>query len=237
MTHFDETVLPILADPTRIEQILVNLLNNAAKYTEIGGRIRLSARNFGDQVVIEVEDNGIGIPPEKLPEMFRLFAQGERSIDRSEGGLGIGLTLVKRLTEMHGGSVSATSEGLGHGSKFTLQFPIAKKAVAARTETNPSKGIERPGSRILVVDDNQDTAKGLARLLKMLGNEVELAHDGPAALEIARIHRPDFVLLDIGLPGMDGYEVAQFLRSETDFDGTVIAISGYGQEKDRHRSR
>jgi PAS domain S-box-containing protein len=237
MIDCTEGNLPLRADPTRVEQIVVNLLNNAAKYTDPGGRIRLSAEREDDYVVIGVQDNGMGIPAEKLPEMFRLFAQGERSIARSEGGLGIGLTLVQKLTEMHGGSVSASSGGVGKGSTFTVRLPAAKSASETVPGTTRSTSGERRGARILVVDDNLDTAKGMVRLLKLLGNEVGLAHDGPSAIEAARDLQPDFVLLDIGLPGMDGYEVAQWLRKESNFEGTIIGISGYGQDKDRRRSR
>jgi len=233
----DRGNLPLRADPTRIEQIILNLLTNAAKYTEAGGRIWLTARNDGEQVVITVRDSGIGIQPEKLPEMFQLFAQGERSIARSEGGLGIGLTIVKKLAEMHGGRVSAVSEGVGKGSEFTVRLPAASKASVTESKPGVTPGEMRSDSRILVVDDNVDTARGLALLLNLLGNDARLAHDGPSAIAIAQTFRPEFVLLDIGLPGMDGYQVASKLREEPCCkDAVIIAVSGYGQEKDRRRS-
>ena len=228
------------ADPTRLEQVVVNLLNNAAKYSENSGRIRLEARSESGQVVIQVSDQGMGIAPEKLPQMFELFAQGDRSLARSEGGLGIGLTVVKKLVEMHGGTISARSEGVGKGSDFTIRLPSASKPAATRTDapTSPSTATEPRKARILVVDDNIDTARGMARLLKLIGHTIATAHSGPEAIEAARQHRPDFVLLDIGLPGMTGYEVAARLRQEESCQGAVIiAVSGYGQDEDRRRSK
>jgi len=227
------------ADPTRLEQILVNLLANAAKYTESGGTIWFTAEHEGNDIVIKVRDTGIGIPPEKLPQMFELFAQGDRSLARSEGGLGIGLTLVRSLAEMHGGSVTATSEGPGKGSEFMVRLP----AVAARAEEIPRLPAKTPQAnahraRILIVDDNVDMVRGLVRLLELLGHDVQTAYDGPTAIEAARVHRPAFVLLDLGLPGMDGYQVATRLRQEQGSqDAVIIAVTGYGQEDDRCRSR
>ena len=227
------------ADPTRLEQILVNLLTNAAKYTESGGTIYCTAGHEGNNIVIKVRDTGIGIPPEKLPQMFELFVQGDRSLARSEGGLGIGLTLVRSLAEMHGGSVTATSEGPGKGSEFVVRLP----AVAARAEQTQRLPAKSPQAiahraRILVVDDNVDMARGLVRLLELLGHDVQTAYDGPTAIATARAHRPDFVLLDLGLPGMDGYQVARRLRQEQGSqDAVIIAVTGYGQEDYRCRSR
>jgi CheY-like chemotaxis protein len=221
---------------------VVNLLTNAAKYTEAGGHISLHAKNDGNEIVISVRDNGMGIPPEKLPQMFELFVQGDRSLARSEGGLGIGLTLVRTLAEMHGGSVRAYSEGLGKGSEFVVRLPASKKAAGpARPIPGPTTvpaqtpPAGRP-ARILVVDDNMDSAHTLAKLLSRQGHDVRTAYDGPAAIEAARAHRPEFVLLDIGLPGMDGYQVAARLRQESEHS-VLIALSGYGQESDRNRSR
>jgi CheY-like chemotaxis protein len=224
------------ADPTRIEQAIVNLLNNAAKYSENGGYIRLSAHNAGGDVVISVLDRGVGIQPERLAEMFELFAQGDRSLARSEGGLGIGLTVVKKLVELHSGTVTAKSEGPGKGSEFTIRLPAAE-AATAKAQKRPVERVGR-GARILVVDDNVDTARGMARLLKLLGHDIVTAHSGPEAIAAAREQRPEFVLLDIGLPGMDGYEVASLLRQEDCCkQAMIVAVTGYGREEDRRRSR
>jgi PAS domain S-box-containing protein len=223
------------ADPTRLEQIVVNLLNNAAKYSENGGHIELSGSHEGDDIVIRVKDAGIGIPPDKLPEMFQLFTQGDRSSARSEGGLGIGLTMVKKLVEMHGGSVTACSEGLGKGTEFVVRLPAAKHAAVTPTTKRPPPAGRK--IRILVVDDNVDTAKGMAILLQLTGYDVVTAYSGPEAIEAAQAQRPELILLDIGLPGMDGYEVAKRLRQHPCCeDCVIVAASGYGQEDDYHRS-
>jgi PAS domain S-box-containing protein len=238
ITSFERGALSIWADPTRIEQIIVNLLTNAAKYTESGGRIWLTATREQETVVIKVRDNGIGIPPEKLPDMFQLFSQGERSIARSEGGLGIGLTIVRRLTEMHGGKVTAKSDGTDKGSEFVISLPMAQRPKMPETSLEAGPDATRKASRILVVDDNVDTAGGMARLLGLLGNEVEIALHGKKAIEIARAFRPEFILLDIGLPGMDGYEVAAALRKDDSCKhALIVAVSGYGQEEDRRRAQ
>ncbi len=226
------------ADPTRLEQVVVNLLNNAAKYSENAGQISLVARTEGNNVVITVKDRGVGIPPEKLPGMFELFAQGDRSLARSEGGLGIGLTVVKKLVEMHSGSIAATSAGVGLGSEFTIILPAAPKPTAPKPTVSGPRPTTSKKARILVVDDNVDTARGMARLLKLMGHEVRTSHDGHEALEHAREFEPEIILLDIGLPGMDGYEVASRLRQEEPCkDSLIVAVSGYGQDEDRRRSR
>ncbi len=226
------------ADPTRLEQTIVNLLTNAAKYTEAGGHIRLTACKEGERIAFRVKDNGAGIPTEKLPEMFELFAQGDRTIARSEGGLGVGLTIVKRIAELHGGSVSASSEGPGRGSEFTVLLPAAPQPEAVRDGDRRARPDRTRFSRILVIDDNVDTAHGLSRLLKLLGHDVRTVHDGHAAITEALAFCPEFILLDIGLPGMDGYEVARQLRGHQEFrDAVIIAITGYGQDEDRLRSQ
>jgi PAS domain S-box-containing protein len=233
---------PILlhADPTRLDQVLLNLLNNAAKFTEPGGRIELDASREGDGVRISVRDTGIGIDPELLPRIFDPFMQGDQSLDRSQGGLGIGLTLARSLVEMHGGTLTAFSDGPGRGSELVVCLP-------ARGETPEGTGAGdrdgereagRPGLRVLVVDDNRDSAESIALLAEIWGHEVLTAHDGPSALETAAAHRPDVVLLDIGLPGMDGYEVARRLREgRGEGEMVLIAMTGYGMEEDRRRSR
>jgi CheY-like chemotaxis protein len=224
------------ADPTRLEQIVVNLLNNAAKYSEDGGHIRLSAGHEGGEIVIRVQDVGIGIPPEKLTEMFQLFAQGDRSAARSEGGLGIGLTVVKKLIEMHGGGITAHSEGPGKGSEFVVRLPAAKPAAAPPTTTRPPPAGRT--LRILVVDDDVDTARGLAMLLELTGHDVVTAHKGPEAIAAAQAHRSEVIVLDIGLPGMDGYEVVKRLRQDPCCERSVIiAASGYGQEADHRHTK
>ncbi len=234
----DRGNLPVHVDTTRVEQIVLNLLTNAAKYSDRGARIFLTAKREGDQVVIGVKDNGIGIPTEKLPEMFQLFTQGDRTLARSEGGLGIGLTIVKKLAEMHGGSVGAWSGGPGQGSEFIVRLPLRPKTEEIEADAPRDRLSTGRGFRILVVDDSVDTARGMVRLLKLLGNEAVTVHDGYAAIETARTFRPDFVLLDIGLPGMNGYEVARALRQDELLKkAVIIAVSGYGQEEDRRRSR
>ena len=235
--------VPLLADAARLEQILANLLNNAAKYTEPGGRIALEVARDGDDAVMRIRDSGIGIAPELLPRVFDLFTQEDRSLDRSQGGLGIGLTLVRRLVELHGGSVTATSAGVGQGSEFVVRLPAGTSPEAGenRGDDDKANGTSGPGHRrsrrVLVVDDNIDGARVLARLLRAGGHETLVAHDGPAALEEARAHPPDVVLLDIGLPGMDGYQVARRLRELDGMDrALLVALTGYGRDEDRRRS-
>ena len=235
--------IALKADPTRLGQVLDNLLNNAAKYTDPGGLIHLSAERLGDEVEIRVRDSGIGVAQDKLSKIFDLFVQEERRMDRSRGGLGIGLSLVRRLVEMHGGSVSARSEGLGLGSEFLVRLPILSARPARTPQPPDSEKSKIPPlpvrRRVLIVDDNVDSARTMAMLLKRAwGQEVELAHDGPAAIEAARIFQPEMILLDIGLPGMSGYEVAEQLRSGPGFERVVIvAMTGWGQDEDRKRSR
>jgi PAS domain S-box-containing protein len=230
--------MPLEADPTRLEQILVNLLNNATKYTERGGQIELSGRREGEELCITVSDNGVGIEAGMLSRVFELFTQVDDSLDRSRGGLGIGLTLVRRLAELHGGSVTAASEGLGKGSEFTVRLPAA--CVPSCVVTSPPARAPvayRPHLRLLVVDDNEDMTGVMAKLLRASGHDVCVAHDGPAAIEIARSQGPEAVLLDIGLPGMNGYQLAARLRREGCCRGALfIAISGYGRAEDLRRS-
>ena len=203
------------------------------------GPIALTARHEGTDIVIRVRDTGMGISPELMPRIFDLFAQGDRTMARSEGGLGIGLTLVQKLAEMHGGTVTAASEGPGKGSEFTVRLPALEEPAARKPGPRGTlPRVARQSSRVLVVDDNLDTARGLSRLLKLLGHDVRMAHDGKDAIEAARAHRPEIVLLDIGLPGMDGYEVVRQLRTEACCrDSLIIAVSGYGQPEDLRRSK
>jgi CheY-like chemotaxis protein len=230
--------LKVHGDPTRLEQIFVNLLNNATKYTESGGLITLSARRVGTDAVIRFDDTGIGMPRELLERIFDLFTQGDRGVARSEGGLGIGLTLVKSLVEMHGGTITAESDGPGTGSRLTVRLPLAQISAenGVGGSLRESDSIQR-APRILVVDDDPDIADGMARLLRLNGHETRIAFDGPSAIEAARTQRPDLIFLDLGLPEMDGYQVARALRGEG-FDSTVIvAVSGYGEEMAQNRSR
>jgi signal transduction histidine kinase len=227
------------ADPTRLEQVLCNLLNNAAKYTEQGGHIHLSVVPEDDKVTVCVRDNGIGISPELLPRIFDLFAQADRALARSQGGLGVGLTLVKKLVGLMGGSVAAKSEGAGKGSVFTVRLPALRTAPAGVLEA-PMAGPRPSGGplRVLVVEDIEAVAEMLAILLKMWGHDVRVVHDGLTALVAARAYRPDVIFLDIGLPGMNGYEVARQLRQELrDKKPLIAALTGYGQEEDRRLAR
>jgi PAS domain S-box-containing protein len=229
------------ADGARLAQVLSNLLNNAAKYTEDGGRIDLIVEQAQGEAVIRVRDNGIGIAPERLPSVFDMFKQIEGAADRSQGGLGIGLTLARRLIEMHGGKIEAHSAGLGKGSEFVTRLPALVEPAPELTP-EPAEGPAAPSAngsrRVLVVDDNVDSAESMAVLLRLYGHEVRLAHDGEAALEEARSFRPDVIFLDLSLPKMDGYEVARRLRMEPATGGmTLVAMTGYGQEEERRRTR
>ncbi len=224
-------------DADRLIQVVTNLLNNAAKYTHPGGQIRVILERDGASAVIRVRDTGIGIPPEMLGSVFDLFAQVDRSLNRAQGGLGIGLTVVNRLIVKHGGTVIAHSEGHGKGSEFTVRLPLipepAEKPAASGGEM-PARS--RPLS-VLLVDDNVDGAESLAMLLRFLGHEVNLAYDGPAGLAAAVTSRPDVIILDIGLPGMSGYEVARHLRTRPETrELLLIALTGYGREEDRRQS-
>jgi len=231
-------------DPIRLAQVLAKLLSNAVKYTDEGGRIRVVAKtapgDHGEEAAIKVEDSGVGIAPEMLPRIFDLFSQAEHPRD-GQGGLGIGLALVRELVALHDGSVEASSAGVGQGAEFAVRLPLARalgaelpERLAVRSSTRPARRMRR----VLVVDDNRDSAESLAALLGMLGHEVDQAYDGPAALETARTRFPDLVLLDIGMPGMSGHEVARRIRAEPALVGTtLIALTGYGTAEDRHESR
>jgi len=230
--------LVVDADPMRLAQVLANLLNNAATYTEAGGRIWLTASRAGSTAVVSVRDSGIGIPSDMLPRVFDLFAQGDRTHARGQGGLGIGLTLVRALVEMHGGQVEARSAGPGQGSEFVLWLPLASAPDAPERDGPAGRRAGVGPRRILVVDDNRDAADSRGVLLRVLGAEVVTANDGPSALAALAAHRPAVVLLDIGMRGMDGYEVARRARARPEGrDVTMIAVTGWSQEEDRQRSR
>jgi CheY-like chemotaxis protein len=230
--------LRVQADATRLEQILTNLLNNAAKYTDPGGKIALVLEEQNGESVLRVRDTGIGIGAEMLPRIFDLFVQAERRLDRSQGGIGIGRTLVKKLVEMHGGNIEARSAGLGQGSEFVVRLPTTTEPIETSAgETNGSESQPLLRRRVLVVDDNPDAADSLALLLRFANQDVRTAYDGYQALVQAQRFTPDIVLLDIGMPSMDGYEVARRLRTEAGLQTAfLIALTGWGQEEDRRRS-
>jgi signal transduction histidine kinase/ActR/RegA family two-component response regulator len=262
--------MTIEADPIRLAQVLANLLNNAAKYTEDGGQIRLTVGREGDRVVLRVKDNGVGIPGELLPRVFDLFAQADQSLDRSQGGLGLGLTLVRSLVELHGGSVEARSEGPGQGSEFIVRLPAmtearAKSEPVTKTGDPPAAPAEKPARRprpvrtvvedarsapspgrdgarrrVLVVDDTDSSAQSMAMILKLEGYEVQIAYDGETALELIRTFRPEAILSDIVLPGLDGHELARRIRRDSDLSAGVAllaAVTGQGEPEARRRSR
>ena len=225
------------ADSTRLAQVLDNLLNNAAKYTPVGGDIDVTAGLEGDTAFVRVKDNGIGIAPESISEAFELFSQLNRRQERHQGGLGIGLALVKKLMDMHGGSITAESEGTGRGSVFTIRLPALSAAANAAAAVGAKEHLAAEPRRILVVDDNVDAAESLADLLESMGQQTRTAHSGPAALQAALDFRPDLVLLDIGLPGLSGYEVARRFRAdETLATVTLVAVTGWGTEEDQRKA-
>jgi CheY-like chemotaxis protein/two-component sensor histidine kinase len=237
-----EEALEVEGDLTRLTQVLGNLLNNAAKYTDPGGSISVTARRVGMDVDIRVRDNGIGIPPALLPRLFQLFTQVDAAAHRAQGGLGIGLALVRQLVQMHGGSVTAYSDGPGRGSEFLIRLPlrVQRPRELMQSSLTPQSGANgsKPGHRILLADDNRDALDSLATLLQCDGHEVHTAGDGAEALEVAEQCRPDVVLLDIGMPKLDGYEVARRIRAEPWGKAAVlIALTGWGQDEDRRRSR
>jgi signal transduction histidine kinase/DNA-binding response OmpR family regulator len=227
----------VVGDPTRLAQVVTNLLANAAKYTDEGGRIRVAVEADPGEVRVRVRDTGVGLPAHMLSAVFDLFTQVDQSLDRSQGGLGIGLTLVKKLAEMHGGGVAAHSDGPGTGCEFTVRLPPAPPGVAPPARTPAAADPARP-LRVVVVDDNTDAADSLAGLLELLGHRAAVAYTGPDGLAAVRRDLPDLAILDLGLPGMDGYELARRLRDDPATRGLVLAaVSGYGRDEDRARSR
>ena len=223
-------------DPVRLEQVTTNLLTNAAKYTGPGGHIEVAVAREGDAAVLRVRDDGMGVTPDLMPRIFDLFAQGDRPLDRAQGGLGLGLSIVKRLVELHGGSVMVRSAGPGTGSEFVIRLPVLASMPAERHL--PPVATARPGhARVLIVEDNPDASDALLMLLEVLGHKVRVVRDGPAALDAVRATVPDVALVDIGLPGMDGYEVARRVRTlVAPGQTTLIALTGYGREEDRQRA-
>jgi PAS domain S-box-containing protein len=239
--EFGSTAHVLQGDPARLEQVFMNLLHNAAKFTPAGGVITVSVSEDAGRAVVSIRDTGVGIPADLLPHVFEPFRQGEQPLSRHLGGLGIGLTLVRELVSMHGGSVEARSDGPGRGSEFRVSLPVSstksRPEAQAPEEDSPALRATHP-RRILVVDDNADAAETLAEFLQFQGHTVHMAHDGHAALEQARATRPETIILDIGLPGLDGFQVAQRLRAEPLTAGaTLVALTGYGREQDRAQAR
>jgi signal transduction histidine kinase/ActR/RegA family two-component response regulator len=240
--HVPRTGLCVEADPVRLSQVFSNLLTNAAKYTEPGGHISVTATAEGDERVVRVEDNGCGLPPELLPTVFNLFVQGDRTLDRAQGGLGLGLALVRSLTELHRGTVSAHSDGPGKGSRFEVRLPAAAENAQPQAPTPAAtlparRRLRKSPERVLIVDDNSDAADLLGEALRDVGYEVRVVHDGPSALSVANEFQPQAALLDIGLPVMDGYELARRLREQlAGRPLRLVAVTGYGQERDKAHS-
>jgi CheY-like chemotaxis protein len=224
--------LYVTGDQERLGQCISNLLVNAVKYTNPGGEIRVRHYSAAGHAVIEIVDSGVGISPELLPHIFELFVQGDRTLDRSQGGLGVGLAICKQLIEMHRGAVTAHSDGIGRGATFEIRLPLAEAPAQADTGSRAQTGRTR---RVLIVDDNQDAADSLAVVLRFEGHETSVAYSAQAAIETVSSSQPEFVLLDIGLPNMDGYEVARRIRA-SGASARIIALTGYGQIEDRQRS-
>jgi len=232
--------LHVRGDPARLTQVVGNLLTNACKFTAHGGKISLTLEQAADQAVIRVSDDGIGIAPAHITRIFEIFAQVGRTPEGSSEGLGLGLPLVKKLVELHGGTVEARSEGLGHGSQFVVRLPLACSPAASPSEPAgkiSTKAAAAKSLRVLVVDDNRDVAGSMAMVLEMMGHRVEMVHDGPAAIEKAASWQPDAILLDIGMPGMNGYEVARQIRGQGQEGLMIVAVTGWGQEDDRQLSK
>jgi CheY-like chemotaxis protein len=215
------------------------LLNNAAKYTEPSGRIALAAERQGSDIMISIDDNGIGIAPEMLPRLFEMFSQAAPALSRSQGGLGIGLSLVKGLVEMHGGTVEAQSAGPGQGSRFVIRLPVLLQlpSVEPQPPNDADESVDASKYRILVVDDNRDGADSLARMLRLMGHEIHTAYDGEKAIEMADALRPEIVLLDIGMPKMNGHDAARLIRQQPwGKHMLLIALTGWGREEDRRQT-
>jgi CheY-like chemotaxis protein len=230
--------MPVNADLIRLAQVFSNLLNNAAKYTKPGGHIWFTVTVVDKHVIVSVKDDGLGIEPHMLDKVFEMFTQIEPSLDRTQGGLGIGLSIARELVNMHDATIEASSNGAGLGSEFVIRLPLSTSPFEARraADTSSDFGSQTFPCRVLVVDDNVDSAESLSLLLDMMGNETVMAHDGNAAVEAAKTFIPDIALLDIGLPGISGYEIASILRKLPQLQHTLlVALTGWGQEEDRRR--
>lgn len=235
-THVPEHPVWVQADPSRMEQVICNLLNNACKYTPRGGRIDIVLTTEGDSAQLKVIDNGLGIPANMLPRVFDMFTQIDRSLDRAQGGLGIGLSLVRRLMHMHHGDVRAMSEGPDKGSTFLLTVPLAPCEPSSSAPSSDLVSAAAEHRRVLVVDDNRDAAESLALLLEMNGHKTRIAFDGNSALEIAPAFQPDIVFCDLGMPGMNGFELAAHLRAAQPTI-VLVALTGWGSEEDKRKTR
>jgi CheY-like chemotaxis protein/nitrogen-specific signal transduction histidine kinase len=230
--------LYVNGDPTRLAQVVGNLLQNAAKFTPAGGRVKLSLDAADGEAVIRLEDTGRGISADTLAHLFEPFVQGEKGLDRSRGGLGLGLALVKGLTELHHGKVSVHSDGVGRGAQFVVKLPLDRAAAAPQEEAEQPAAAKRCSLKVLVIEDNVDAAESLKEVLELDAHVVEVAHEGREGIEKARRFHPDVILCDIGLPQMDGYQVARELRTDASLSSTyVVALSGYAQPEDVERSR
>lgn len=231
----------VYADPMRLEQVIVNILNNAAKYTPPEGHIWVTASHSNNEASIQIRDTGVGIKSDMLPRIFDLFSQGDPSQAKLKGGLGIGLMLAKNLIELQGGTIHVASEGVDKGAEFNIKFPVYQgMSVSSEPNTTPPHEYPEKSSsarKIIIVDDNEDAANTLALILKKLGHQVQCAYSGQVALEVITQSQPDVILLDIGMPDMDGYEVMRRLRETKDFNARVIALTGYGKEEDRQRTK
>jgi CheY-like chemotaxis protein len=228
------------ADPMRLAQVFSNLLNNAAKFTPAGGDIRVTAERQGNQAVVRVKDSGIGIAPELMPKVFDMFVQGETVTERSHGGLGLGLTLARDIVQLHGGTVDANSDGVGHGSEFVVSLPLAMgpRPVERGRSAAIKMAAGSPPRRIVIVDDSKNQVLSLERLFKRMGHEVRVAYDAAGAVRVMEEFLPEFALIDIGLPGVNGYELARQLREQAQFQNvTLIAQTGWGRDEDRNQAR
>ncbi|HSD11670.1 MAG TPA: ATP-binding protein, partial [Candidatus Binatia bacterium] len=225
------------ADPARLEQVFVNLLSNAAKYTDAGGRIDVTSERQGEDVAVRVRDTGIGIAPDMLPRIWDPFTRGDLGVDRAQGGLGLGLTIARRLVDLHDGRIEAHSQGFGRGAEFVVTLPVSPAATEEAGQTAPAGLLQPRSARVLLVEDNPDTAESLSMLLEVLGHSVRSVYDGVTALDAARADLPEVMIVDIGLPGMDGYEVARRVRRDPDLKHlTLVALTGYGREEDKQRA-
>jgi CheY-like chemotaxis protein len=234
----DGSAITVDGDLTRLSQVFANLLNNAAKYTERGGRIEVSARVVDGIAVVRVKDDGIGIPAAMLERVFDIFTQVDRSLEKARGGLGIGLSIARRLVEMHGGTIAAESAGVGKGSEFVVRLPGIARPASDAAPAALSRNETGHRRRVLVADDNLDSASSLSLVLQMMGNDVRVANDGFEAIAVAESFHPDAIFLDIGMPGLNGYEVCRKLRENGAAAGAVVvALTGWGQQEDRRRSQ